>query len=183
MEERSGKSKKVTIIVVAAVLILMAVGTVMWVRNQNEFPKDINGDGYLQDYGVEAEECKELMENHKEAFDCIVETVKKQPKELFFKIGFDNKGKFYVKGEMEYDENFIEAMNDIYTDEIFRRNPNCYMGISWIEEYGWYIDFRLFLTTGSHGGMMYREKPREYKDPDTQVDLDENWYWYWYGNY
>lgn len=183
MAERSGKLKKVMIIIVVTDLVLIAAGAVLWIRKQNELPKDLNGDGRLRDYFVQAEDCKRLYDNHKESFACLVETAKKQSTELFFLSGFDNKGRFYVKGELKYGEDFIEAMNDIYKDEMFRSNPNCYMDIDWNEDCGWYIDFRLFSTTVSYGGMKYHENPKESLHPYTEAELDNHWYWYWYGVY
>lgn len=183
MAEGSGKEKKVMILIIVAVLIPIAAGSVLWIRKQKEFPKDLNGDGYLKDYQVGSKNCIRLFDSHEKSFDVIVETVKRQSKELFYTVGFNNIGQFYVQGELKYDEDFVEAMNDIYTDEIFRWNPHCAMHIQWYETYGWFIDFTLYETTYSYGGIKYTEKPREYKDPDTQVDLDENWYWYEYGAY
>lgn len=186
MKKRKNRIAVITIFVISILLVVVAV--TLWSKEE-QYPKDIDGDGYCQDYYVGADACREFVERHKDTLEYLVKTIEKQSTDAWYVISFNNKEELSIKGvdgDFEYDKDFVEALHNIYSDEIFQMNTDSHMKIDWNAEEGWRIFWQLFIirhskTSADVGSMLYYEKPREnYEDEAGFGELEklsEHWYW------
>lgn len=134
---------------------------------------------------VNAESCKELFSSHEETFDFFIHSLQTNSSVYGGRITFDSKGDlevWNVKEPLKSDQKFIEAVNEIYSDDLFEDNPN--VEITFGEGvYGDYVvDFLMFVRDDCYGGITYHKLHRDNDSyhPVYEEKINDHWYWYCY---
>lgn len=174
------KKNMISALIVFVSMVLIVVVVIVTNCIQEEYPKDVNGDGYFQDYYVSANTCREFLERHKESFEYFVKTIKSQPTEDTYRITFDNDGKLIIDNKLKVNENFIEVLKEIYSDDIFKLNPYLWIDASLTEDGRCKIEVHLFTNSSAWGGVEYRDVPMENYHPAFEKKFDDNWFWFSY---
>ena len=133
----------------------------------NRFPNQIR---------ISKEVCKQLLNNHGEAFDtlviffssCVVEY------DLKYCIRVSEKGEIEMPSSLNQDMNLIDAINDIYSDDFFRTNPFEIRAFI-MEDGDIFIEIMLEYGEGYTTFMEYRKDIEELRNAEI---IDDHWFLY-----
>lgn len=172
------RNRKYAIILVLAVLLTIVVILSNYKKMQKTSDETSTySEKYPNQIYLNAEECGKFIVQHKETLNSLLAQIKIHvDKYGFCSVNYDENGILHVSSVLASNESFSSALQDIYSDEIFRTN------LFAISAGDTNVEFYLYCNEQNYtrSGIIYYWDEIESCNEPWEEQIDEHWIWYDY---